>query len=171
MKLFLDLEATFITDIDSMRVMPENIGKLKVFVNEWSEEITYIETFTFAMFSEIDRLHVDQFSDMMSNILGKKVHTQDWWTKELRKEFVSKTLFPMNDKEMMDFVQFANKERCFEFFCLKNHSGEKCFLIDDTVPNKHVFFSDSTTEVNFIDVNNWNDILLPEVPFCCDCCK
>lgn len=154
-KIFLDLEETIITDIDTLKVIDKNLKRVISFINNIKEngKLVSIETFTFAMYDEYDKYQVEEVVKMLKPELD--VHVQFWFTKDLRKEFIKDTLFSVNDKEMLDFNAFANKTRVFEWYIRKYHRNSYSMLIDDTVEDKLSLYYDKSTNIdNMIRLKN-----------------
>ena len=161
MNIFLDLEETVIDDIEHCRFLPVNVFKIKEFISCFPKAT--FESFTFAIWNEIDKMRVEGVLFELEEQLDIKIKMQEWLPKDIRHQFVNETLFKVSDKEMLDFGAFANKQRCFEWFCKKFHSNERNILIDDTVETKRIIFRKSNLEIITINVNDINEFSLLEL--------
>ena len=154
-KIFIDLEETFITDIDSCKPIPRNIDLIKKYIDEAKANSVYevkLETFTFALYNEYDKYNVERAIKFFD---GYDIIVQDWYTKDMRREFICKILFNVSDKDMLDFNYFANKERVFEWYCREYYKGYQTILIDDTVTDRLSIYYDHLNNIeNMIRFNN-----------------
>lgn len=162
MKLFLDLEDTVIDSIDTGNILSQKLKHIKSFIQRQNASIESVETFTFAMYDDIDRMKVTSAAKHLSFEFNRVVRVQDWWTKDLKKETVESQVFKISELELIDFFPFANKERCFEFFVLKNFPGEECLLIDDTVRHKNIRILEKglSTRIAFVPANTEKELQL-----------
>ncbi len=162
MKLFLDLEDTVIDSIDTGNILSQKLNHIKSFIQRQNASIESIETFTFAMYDDLDRMKVTSVAKHLSFQFDRVVRVQDWWTKDLKKELIESQVFKITELELIDFFPFANKERCFEFFVLKNFPGEECLLIDDTVRHKNTRILDKgvSTRISFVSAEKAEELKL-----------
>lgn len=164
MKLFLDIDETLVYSMRSCHWIPENVNAISSIIKSHHRKIELLETFTFGLYNESDRLMIDVISKRFSDlIIKKKLCVQDWQTRHLRREFIRATRgIDVNNKEVMKiFHYYANQERCFEYFCKTKHPGSTCILIDNTVPNRSITVQDGsfTTNIHFISSKNKESIL------------
>lgn len=142
--VFLDLEETLVESWTDHRLVKKH--KVTEFLNLHGREV---ELFSFAVYNQDDvkqfNKELKDFLEGVHNITFTKVHALDDMVKVVQ-DFRS-----MKFESPVEIISLFGKTRVFEDFCLaQNLKNHKFVLLDDTVENRTVKYTDKNVELEFV---------------------
>jgi len=140
MRLFVDLEETIIESSDTGVLLPDNIARLKQFVDQIKFES--IETFSWGLWTQREFVHWEKAKRLIQEQWGIDIVTQSFDVGEQQLSFLRDMVGHVEAHEVNDFRGLLKKELVFEWFVRKNFKAGHFVLVDDRVPDKQVMIGD-----------------------------